>query len=471
MLPTFVGLFLIALLLFAHYSASNKKKSLKLDIDEDLPFPAAGQGSSIFSLTALFGAYLAILFVVGIIAVLGLVTGTILGLSLIRNRSLKCKEHSFQQFLLDHFNTNNKSNVIFISLMAITQILFATSELLLLKGVLSLGFQISSNYAAVISVLLGLIVYFYSLKGGYLTVFRTDIVQFIAIIIMCLVVIFHLLFSTSSNFSLGYLNIISSNWSLGISNSVVVYIMQIVWGFIMGLSFIIASPDTWKRVFVSVKSKRENQFLILVLAGIVPFIVLLPLKFYYDPTNVLNLASLKFLISTLSGQNQLYLSIVLVGVISSFMSSFDSSLIISVHLFVINETKSSSLSRVNDEKVFIKYMGINFLLINLMFIVIPGLSIKNIYFLPNLLIGAYAIIGGYLIGTKGLMNKLNLKNLLMVIIIGLVSWFIYLISIPNIIDYPQVKQIETVPYGVVLFIIITFFSFFFSKNEKSIKNN
>ena len=469
MLPTFVGLFLIALLLYAHYSVSNKKKSLKLDIDDDLPFPAAGQGSSIFSLTALFGAYLAILFIVGIIAVLGLVIGTILGLYLIRTRSIKYKEHSFQKFLLEHFNTNNKSNVIFISLIAITQILFATSELLLLKGVLSLGFQISSNYAAMISVLLGMIVYFYSLTGGYLTVFRTDIVQFIAIIFMCLVIIFHLLISSPFNFSLKSLDILSLNWSLGITNSVVVYIMQIVWGFIMGLSFIIASPDTWKRVFISVKSKRKNQFLILVLAGILPFIVLLPLKFYYDSTNVLSVANLKFLISTLNDQNQLYLSIVLVGVISSFMSSFDSSLITSVHLFAINDTKSSSLSQIEDKRIFIKYMGINFLLINLIFIVIPNLSIKNLYFLPNLLIGAYAVIAGYLIGTKGLLSKLSLKNLLLMIIIGIVSWFIYLISIPNVIDYPQEKQIETVPYGVVLFIIVTCFSSFFSKRDINIK--
>ncbi|MBK8945411.1 MAG: hypothetical protein IPM32_09100 [Ignavibacteriae bacterium] len=471
MLPTFVGLFLIALLLFAHYSVTNKKKSLKLDIDEDLPFPAAGQGSSIFSLTALFGAYLAILFVVGILAVLGLVVGTILGLSLIRYRSIKYKENSFQKFLFEHFNTKDKSNVIFISLIAITQILFATSELLLLKGVLSIGFQISSNYAAVISVLLGMIVYFYSLTGGYLTVFRTDIVQFIAIISMCLVIIFHVIVSPPMVFSFKSLNILSLSWSLGITNSFIVYIFQIFWGFIMGFSFIIASPDTWKRVFISVKSRHKNQFLMLVLAGVLPFVVLLPLKFYYDPGNILSVASLKFLISTIINENQLYLSIVLVGVISSFMSSFDSSLITSVHLFAINETKSSTLSQVEDKKIFIKYMGINFLLINLMFIVIPGLSIKNLYFLPNLLIGAYAIIGGYLTGTRGLLSKLPLKSLLVVIIIGLVSWFIYLVSIPNIIEYPQVNQIETVPYGILLFIIIVSYSFFFSKKDESIKNS
>src|SRR3954469_15018638 len=59
------------------------------------PLPEVGQASTVFSLTALFGAYFGIYIFLGLPALAGVACGTVLGLFVIRNWIQK---HHFESF-------------------------------------------------------------------------------------------------------------------------------------------------------------------------------------------------------------------------------------------------------------------------------------------------------------------------------------------------------------------------------------
>src|SRR5688572_1788272 len=87
--------FFVALFLVVTRKKSRLKKLLD---DDDVPFPAAGQASTIFSLTALFAAYTGIFVVIGASAVIGLAAGSATALILIY-RARRDESGSYEEFL------------------------------------------------------------------------------------------------------------------------------------------------------------------------------------------------------------------------------------------------------------------------------------------------------------------------------------------------------------------------------------
>src|SRR5256885_16617631 len=99
-MASLVGFFFIATLLFVHFltKAAPVPVAHPLDVDE-VPFPAAGQASTVFSLTALFGAYYAMFVILGVYALIGVAAGSIAGLFLIRRAALDATETRYEAFL------------------------------------------------------------------------------------------------------------------------------------------------------------------------------------------------------------------------------------------------------------------------------------------------------------------------------------------------------------------------------------
>jgi hypothetical protein len=131
-----VGLLLLLSLTVAHFFAGAEplKITAPLDVEDGLPFPWIGHASSIFSLTALFGAYLTITIIVGLEALVGLALGSIAGLVFLRGVVLKSNAKSFELFLRSRkFSHDRPMDELFFVLLALAQAGFAISELVILR--------------------------------------------------------------------------------------------------------------------------------------------------------------------------------------------------------------------------------------------------------------------------------------------------------------------------------------------------
>ncbi len=190
-LVTALVIFLILILLSSrNWPQKYKKLSFynPLDVDRELPFPEAGQGSSICSLTALFGPYFALVLLLGIPALLGLTFGSILGLILIWIHCTKSQLDTFQHMILSRFMVGNSPHALLI-VISLTQLGFATSEMFILKDIASIGFSLDPEHSNMFTISLALIGYLYVIDGGYGAIYRTDFVQYIFILVMCIALV------------------------------------------------------------------------------------------------------------------------------------------------------------------------------------------------------------------------------------------------------------------------------------------
>ena len=464
MLPVILAAYLVCLFLFVNLKTNRAPDKVYYLLNDDLPFIAAGHGSSIFSLTALFGCYFAIMYLIGIYALIGLAVGSIAGLIMIQKNIKKAQDNTFHSFLKSVFKTEEKAGLVFLSLVSITQVFFAISELLIMKEILQLGLGVDPKYSTYFTVGLGLIAYLYCLQNGYLAIYKTDLLQYIAIILMCsifLVAPFFIKISFQKGINFG--GEAKHLWTWGHAVSPLIRIpLDFVVGLCMGTGYILASPNTWKRIFITTKTGNKNSFWILVIAGLVPFILISPTLF--TSGNASNIDSpIKFLVSIYSFTNPFIISILLLGFVSSFLSSFGSALISSVHLISVKYLADGN-SEEHERTIFNFRLGLTFLVINICFCLCLYFF-KNPYFLGNLLLGPFAIISAILIGTNGFKNRLSTEVLMFITVGALLIWFIYLISIPNVIDKEVIDQIGTVPTGVIIAIFIALTTYLLSKKS------
>src|ERR1051325_5792897 len=161
-------------------------KTQPLNVDEGLPLPEAGQASTVFSLSALFGAYFGIASVLGLPALTGLAFGTVVGLFLVRYWIVRRPSQRFEDFLFVLFQGNEKNAVVYAMLLSLVQCAYAGSELLILREVAKTALGLKSEQATLVAIGVAIIGYFYVLFGGYMAVFRTDVLQFFLVGIMAL---------------------------------------------------------------------------------------------------------------------------------------------------------------------------------------------------------------------------------------------------------------------------------------------
>jgi hypothetical protein len=451
-----IALFLIVTLLIARqWPAARQPLSRLAPLDRDfgMPFPEAGQGSSVFSLTALFGPYLALAVVIGPSAILGLGTGTVSGLLMVRHIVSRHTSQSFQGALLRRFDTTTRAGCYFLLLIAVTQLGFATSEVLILRQLAMVWLGMNFHTSSIFAVSLALIGYIYCLDGGYLSVFRTDVIQYVFIVLMCLVIavtkapegLAHLINSLRSS-------VIQDFWLPSTVHPIVRFCLSALVTFVMGAAFIIASPDTWKRVFVVVHYRARKSILLLICAGLLPFALITPVFLPSSPIAVDRIAGLAFISDQLKSLDTLGMVIVLLGLVAGFLSAFDSALLTAVHLSVLGRFYPSTKPS-DTLDTFRQQIGLLFLLLNVLLVALPAMGMHNPYFLANLLLGHYAVIAGLLCGTLGFRRALPAHQLVSVSICGIASWYMYMLTRPGLTTRPTAAHLTSIPFGVILFLL------------------
>jgi uncharacterized protein YneF (UPF0154 family) len=180
-------------LLLVHFTLRSQpmKSTRPLDVDEDLPLPWLAQTSTVFSLTALFGGYFGVAVALGLPAVTGLAFGTVLGLFIVRhwiNSTLRGTEHEprFEDFLSRILMGHSSNRMVYVLALAGCQCVFATSELLILRELARVALGLKSEQATLLAVALAILGYFYVLHGGYMALFRTDVVQLLLVGVMAI---------------------------------------------------------------------------------------------------------------------------------------------------------------------------------------------------------------------------------------------------------------------------------------------
>lgn len=461
-----VGFFFIGTLLFVHYStrAAPLPEARPLDVDE-VPFPVAGQASTVFSLTALFGAYYGMLIILGAWALLGLVAGTIVALISIRYVTLNTPEERYESFIFGRLRRLSDTLPI-VPPFAVIQLLFAVSELLVLRRVLAVSFGVVPFHATLMATFVAIIGYTYSVTGGYNAIFRTDITQLVFVLIMCGVLLAQFM-TGSTKIDIGAVTqrlhgFHQDHWfGDRISAPSVQHVFDFAIAFPMGMTFLLTSPDTWKRVFIVSRRHRSwHAILYLVAAGALPFLLILPLAFVARPIGSGPIDPL-FILQDI-GRSRVVMTFTLLGMLSSFLSAFNSAFISAVHLPLL---QARCWRPIDVELHRFRYLaGGVFLLIMLVFA--AGIGLGNPYSIGNFLLGPYALAGAIVLGLCGGRRAVKPKWLLGIWVIGLTAWVLFLVPYGTMWATPSTKEANTIPPAMVGFAAVACITFLIGKDSE-----
>lgn len=426
-----------------------------LNVDEGLFLPELAQSSTVFSLTALFGAYLGIAIALGVVGVLGLAFGTVLGLFLvaywISSRYWWRISHTktFEGFLLKVLKGEETNVLIYAGLIFIVQCAYATSELLILRELSKAALGLKYQQATLIAILVAIIGYFYVLRGGYLAVFRTDLIQLGLVLLMALISGAVLL----NNTSIGWAKNLSPKpgfWELRLAGSGKwLQVYHFVIAAIMGLSFMLASPDTWKRVFQVLKRETGPGLRVLSLAGagLLPYVALLPLAIALSQYQPSSRVKPGFMASTSLSGNWVLTGAAL-GLIASFLSAFSSAIVAAAHVQLLMYRKKR---RVPSE--WLRFYGIMIAILFIIWLLFESaIRFTNPWLLGNFLMGAYAAIAGVQVGTLGNIRRLPRFSLPIIFVISMFFWVMYFGSNIAFLKTPTIYSVNTVPLGVGIFL-------------------
>jgi hypothetical protein len=216
----------------------------------------------------------------------------------------------------------------------------------------------------------------------------------------------------------------------------------------MGFGFLAASPDAWKRVFLVVgrAQKLHGRFMLFVIVGTLPFALLLPLA-VTTPTLPDGPLQATAMFSGVLTHHVLFVAAAL-GLIASFLSSFNSAVLLSVHLgLVVRRLRSE----VREELPRFHWLMVSVLLatFSLFAALVP---FSNPYLLANILLGGYAIVAGIQVGTRGFTAALPEGSMLWVVVLGSTAWCLYVVARVDAFVLPTTEQLNTVPSGVGLFL-------------------
>jgi len=455
-----IAALLLSSLLLVHASMAREplRAERPLDVDRGLPLPEVGQASSVFSLTALFGAYFGIYLLLGLAALAGLAVGTVAGLALVRHWLTKSKALSFELYLEQLFAGSKENVALFGMALILTQCAYASSELLIVRELARSILGLRMEHATLVALGLAIVGYFYILLGGYLALFRTDVLQFT---LMALVLFVGAI--SAGQHAIGQIGfapilaardgywLLPGGWS---APSVVLGAYHFAVAFVMGVGFISASPDAWKRVFLVERTLRpRRRFLSLVAAGTLPFLLLVPLASQLaipdGPTNQ------RQLFAALFASNAVFISASL-GLVASFLSSFNSSVLTAVHLgLVIQRTENPlpiELSRFH-WLMAIALVGCCLLFLGLV-------AFGNSYLLANVLLGPFALITGIQLAGNGKLVKYLPGTLLWISVACMLTWIVYLTRTGTSISTPSTYQVNSVPAAVGLTLVVSIAAWF-----------
>jgi TRAP-type uncharacterized transport system fused permease subunit len=218
----------------------------------------------------------------------------------------------------------------------------------------------------------------------------------------------------------------------------------------MGAGFMLASPDTWKRVYQVIKRETgpRTRALSLIGAGTIPYLVLLP---FAISINLITDGNVKpgFMQASPFGGNVIFTAAAL-GMIASFLSSFDSALLASAHIQLIQRRTLREVP--SEEPRFHVIMIVAFGIVWLLFLGGLGFT-TNAWLLGNLLMGAYAAIAGVQIGTRGDLSRLRAKWLHWIFAIAALIWVTYFVVKYEALKVPVKESVNTVPMGVAVFFV------------------
>lgn len=447
-----VAVVLIASLMLVHVSirARPMPSSRPLNVDGGLPFPEAAQASTVFSLTALFGAYFGIFLILGTTALAGLATGTALGLFFVRRALIASEVKSFEGFLEKFAGGDTVNAAVVLLFAAAVQCAYATSELLILREIAQVAFGARADHATLLALGAAIVGYFYILFGGYAALFKTDVIQFVLAAAMGLVLSYHLDGPAGSPGLRLWLLPRPGYWTLPmVQTGSALYVYHFLVGLIMGFGFIAASPDAWKRIFVipSDGGGQGRRFTIFLIAGIVPFALLVPLasKTPSLPDGPVGAARM---FSALFSSDFILVTATL-GLIASFLSAFNGGLLTSVQLGLIAQ-RLHAPARLETPR-FHWLMACALVTIFLLFAVLR--TSGNPYLLANILLGPYALAAGIVAGTGFSLAKLPDTSAIWIVAAGSVSWLAYFVSHVERLSVPNTFELNTVPGGAALFLI------------------
>ncbi|HYM75659.1 MAG TPA: hypothetical protein VE377_06740 [Candidatus Dormibacteraeota bacterium] len=454
-----VAFLLIASLILVQLSRRSQPLSAArpLDVDSGLPLPEIGQASTVFSLTALFGAYFGVYLVLGLPALCGLGVGTVIGLLMVRGWIRKQGSTTFEEFLVNMLRGDDTNASAFAFTVSGVQFAYAASELLILHEVCRVCLGIRSDQATLVTICVAIVGYFYVLFGGYLAVYRTDIIQFVFVAAMAISFANQAAHQSVVDWSRvlaprhGY-------WEPPFGATGVGYLRltyQFLVAVVMGAGFIASAPDAWKRAFVVARYRKKSlsRFVLFVAVGIFPFLVLIP---FAMTTPVLpdGIVNLRQMFAGLLVNSAVFIA-ASTGLIASFLSAFDSAVLAGVHVSVIQRRLEKTVAI--EVPRFYWRMVTALLTAFLVFQVFTLLG--NPYLLANLLLGPVAIIAGVQAGSAAQPAHLRPKSLIWVISLALLAWFLYFISAVNRPTVPTTYQINTIPFGALLCLIVALIAY------------
>lgn len=452
-------------LLMVHFTMRSRPMPPKhpLNVDEHLPLPWLAQTSAVFSLTALFGGYFGIAVALGLPALMGLAFGTVLGLFIVRHwiRSTlgtAPDERSFEYFLSRILAGDKTNRITYVLFIAGIQCVYATSELLILRELARVALGLKSEQATLLAVALAIVGYSYVVRGGYIALFRTDVVQLLQVSFMAVAASI-LLIATRSQ--VGWTSRLLPRpgfWELPLlGTDGLLYVYHFVIATITGLGFLLASPDTWKRVFQVDRAERKPivRALTFVGVGILPYLVLFPVAITLS-LNIDRNVKRSFTLPPALSDNRIFV-VAALGLIASFLSSFNSAMLASVHLGLMLK-RSLDEEKVESEAVRFYVLMITVLIV-ICLLFGAGIALfsnpqwigfTNPWVLGNMLIGPGAAITGVQIGTTGNISRLPKFTLQWILALGTVGWLIYFLNSPGFSPLPTIDCMKTVPGAVVV---------------------
>ncbi len=440
---------LVVSLLLVHFSLHGHPlpRARPLDVDTGLPLPELGQASTVFSLTALFGAYLGVHLLLGIPALMGLAFGTGIALFAIRDWVVRSGATSFDDFLARSVAGGSGNAFVTALALGAIQCAYASSELLILQSVADVSLGLRADHATLLAVLLGVTAYFYVLFGGYMAVFKTDVLQFGLVAAMGIVALALAGTTEVAHSARMILSPRPGYWSLGATVSgTPLYAYHFLLGSVMGCGFLLASPDAWKRIYLVARGPQQGRkrFAIFAFASTAPFLLLIPMVRMTKPIPDGTVDAATMLAGVLSS-NAMFVATT-VALIASFLSAFNGAILASVHIGLVTKRR---LARGNERPRFHWLMASALLVIVALFAAFRAIS--NPYFLANILLGPYALTAGVLAGTRGRVDRMPRGMALWLYASGFAVWTMYFGAAVGMPAAPSTYQINTVPGGVLLF--------------------